>query len=227
MQAFEEQNTTAKTAAQTLETVTDADIVKLKRSDLAIASDYLAAAFSQDPLMAHFLPENEGAKQKTLKQLSQALLSYAQIYNHIYTTADYPKGAAIWLPPEASQVTLPQLWNVATSGLIAVPFYMRWHRIADFISFISTEMQLHQRFAPEPHWYLAMLGVSPDCQGQGIGGKLIQPVLQAADRTNTPCYLETSTASAVRFYQRHGFEIVDRGVFANRDYWAMKRHPQG
>ncbi|NJL69121.1 MAG: hypothetical protein HC894_25270 [Microcoleus sp. SM1_3_4] len=92
MQAFEEQNTTAKTAAQTLETVTDADIVKLKRSDFAIASDYLAAAFSQDQLMAHFLPENEGAKQKTLKQLSQALLSYAQIYNHIYTTADYPKG---------------------------------------------------------------------------------------------------------------------------------------
>ena len=177
--------------------------------------------------MAHFLPEPEGAKQTALKQLSQALLNYAQIYNHIYTTADAPRGVAIWLPPAANQITLPQLWQVATSGLITLPLYMRWSRIADFVSFISTEIQLHEKISPEPHWYLAMLGVSPECQSQGIGGKLIQPVLQSADRTQTPCYLETSTAAAVRFYQRHGFAIVEQGLFANREYWAMKRNPQG
>jgi ribosomal protein S18 acetylase RimI-like enzyme len=71
------------------------------------------------------------------------------------------------------------------------------------------------------------LGVSPEYQGQGIGGRLLQPVLQEADRTKTPCYLETSTAAAVRFYQRHGFETVDQGLFANWEYWAMKRNPQG
>ncbi|MDX2243709.1 MAG: GNAT family N-acetyltransferase [Leptolyngbyaceae cyanobacterium bins.302] len=210
-----------------VETVANADIVKLKSLDFTIASHYLAAAFNQDPLMAHFLPENEGAKQTALKQLSQSLLNYAQIYNHIYTTADEPKGVAIWLPPEANQVTLSQLWQVTTSGLLTLPFYMRWDRVTDFVSFIRTEIQLHEKFAPEPHWYLAMLGVSPECQGQGIGSKLIQPVLQAADRTKTPCYLETSTAAAMRFYQRHGFEIVEQGLFANREYWAMKRNPQG
>ncbi|MEG3959506.1 GNAT family N-acetyltransferase [Microcoleus sp. herbarium2] len=222
MQTDRRQNATAKSV-----TVIDTDIVKLKQSDFAIASHYLAAAFSQDPLMAHFLPEDEGVKQTALKHFSQALLNYAQIYSHIYTTADYPKGVAIWFPPDASQVTLPQLWQIATSGLITVPFYMRWNRIADFVSFISIGIQFHEKLSPEPHWYLAMLGVSPEYQGQGIGGKLIQPVLQAADRTKTPCYLETSTAVAVRFYQRHGFEIVDRGLFANREYWAMKRNPQG
>jgi ribosomal protein S18 acetylase RimI-like enzyme len=223
MQADQEQNATGKA----VETVTNAEIVKLNRADFAIASNYLTAAFNQDPLMAYFLPEGEGAKQTALKQICQALLNYAQSYNQIYTTADQPKGVAIWLPPEAAQVTLPQLWQVATSGLLTLPFYMRWSRIAGFVSFISKEIQLHDRLAPEPHWYLAMLGVSPEFQGQGIGGKLIQPVLQAADRTKTPCYLETSTAAAVRFYQQHGFEIVDQGMFADREYWTMKRNSQG
>ncbi|MBW4662524.1 MAG: GNAT family N-acetyltransferase [Drouetiella hepatica Uher 2000/2452] len=222
METDQRQNSTAKSV-----TVIDTDIVKLNQSDFAIASHYLATAFSQDPLMGNFLPEDEGAKQTALKQLSQALLNYAQIYNQIYTTADYPKGVAIWLPPDASRITLPQLWQIAASGLITLPFYMRWNRIVDFVSFISMGIQLHEKFSPEPHWYLAMLGVSPEYQGQGIGGKLIQPVLQAADRTKTPCYLETSTAAAVRFYQRHGFEIVDQRLFANREYWAMKRNPQG
>jgi ribosomal protein S18 acetylase RimI-like enzyme len=222
MQTHQKQNATEKA----VETVTDREIVKLERSDFAIASDSLATAFSQDPLMAHFLPEDEAAKQTALKQLSQALLKYAQPYNHIYTTANSPKGVAIWLSPEASQVTLSQLWQVMTSGLLTLPLYMRWDRMIDFISFIATEIRLHDKVSPEPHWYLAMLGVSPECQGQGIGGKLIQPVLQEADRTKIPCYLETSTAAAVRFYQRHGFEIVHQGLFANREYWAMKRHSQ-
>jgi len=71
-----------------------------------------------------------------------------------------------------------------------------------------------------------MLGVSPDCQGQGIGGMLLQSMLARADRTNMPCYLETTTTAAVRFYQRHGFEVVHQDMFADREYLAMKRYPQ-
>lgn len=203
------------------------DIVKLNPSDFAIASNQLAAAFSQDPLIGRFLPEESTAKQTAMKQISQAMLNYGQFYNQTYTTAEHPKGVAMWLPPEAARITLSQLWQVVTSGLLTVPFYLRWNRILDFASFIGTEIRLHDRTASEPHWYLAMLGVSPECQGQGIGGQLLQPVLQEADRAKLPCYLETSTPGGVRFYQRHGFEIAHYGTFAGCDYWAMKRAPQG
>ncbi len=204
-----------------------AEIVPLQSSDFAIASEHLSSAFSQDPLIGYFLPEEPAAKRKALKHLSRSFLNFAQSYGHLYTTADEPKGVAIWLPPEAFKITLSQLWQVITSGLIASPLYMRWPRIMDFISLVSTEMQLHDKFAPEPHWYLGMLGVSPKCQGQGIGGMLIQPVLERADRTQMPCYLETTTPAAVRFYQRHGFEVVHQEVFSGHEYWAMKRYPKG
>lgn len=196
------------------------DIVKLNSSDFDQASNQLAAAFSQDPLIGHFLCDD---KAIALKRMSQALLNFAQPYKHTYTTAGSVKGVAVWLPPEASQFNLSQLWQVMTSGLLTVPFYLCWNRILDFASFIATEIRLHDKTAPEPHWYLSILGVSPEYQGQGIGGKLLQPVLKEADRTNMPCYLETSTTGAVRFYQRQGFEIVHHGTFVGREYWAMKR----
>lgn len=202
------------------------DIVRLKSSDFAIASEHLSAAFSQDPLISYFLPEDTAAKRKALKHLSTAFLNFAQLYGHIYTTADEPKGVAIWLPPEAYQITLLQLRQAVTSGLLASPLYLRWTRIVDFISLVGTEIQLHDKLCPEPHWYLGMLGVSPQCQGQGIGGRLLQPVLERADREKIPCYLETTTTAAVRFYQRHGFEVIHQGIFADREYWAMKRSPK-
>ncbi|MCU0552398.1 MAG: GNAT family N-acetyltransferase [Leptolyngbya sp. Prado105] len=199
------------------------DIVKLRSSEFDQASDQLAAAFSQDPLIGHFLCDDKAA---VLKQMSLALLNFAQPYDCTYTTAGGSKGVAVWLPPETSQFNLSQLWRVVTSGLLTVPFYLRWDRILDFASFIGTEIRLHNKTTPEPHWYLSMLGVSPECQGQGIGGKLLQPVLQEADRAKMPCYLETSTTGAVRFYQRQGFEIVHQGTFAGCEYWAMKRNPR-
>lgn len=212
-------------AKKAVKVVTNVDIVRLKSSDFAIASEYLSAAFSQDPLFSYFLPENTAAKQRALKSFSRALLNFAQPYGHIYTTASDPKGVAIWLPPGASHIKWSQLWQAVTSGAIASPLYMRWTRIKDFISFVNAEIQLHHKLSPEPHWYLRMLGVSPKCQGQGIGGMLIQPMLERADRTKMPCYLETTTAPAVRFYQRHGFEVVHQGLFFDRDYWTMKRYP--
>ena len=213
------------TAKKDVNVVMNEEITRLKSSDFAIASETLAAAFSQDPLISYFLPEDTTVKQRALKHLSKAFLNFGQLYGHTYTTADEPRGVAIWLPPEASQITFLQLRKTVTSGLITSFLYLRWTRIVDFISLVNTEIQLHNKLCPEPHWYLGMLGVSPKCQGQGIGGKLLQPVLARADREKMPCYLETTTAPAVRFYQRHGFEVVHKGMFVNREYWSMKRCP--
>ncbi|NER22545.1 MAG: GNAT family N-acetyltransferase [Symploca sp. SIO1C2] len=213
-------------AKNSVKVVSNPDIVRLKSSDFAIASERLSAAFSQDPLISHFLPEDTAAKQRALKHLSMGFLNFAQPYGHIYTTADEPKGVAIWLPPEAFQITFLQLWQALTSGLLISPFYMRWTRIKDFLALLNTEIQMQEKLSPEPHWYLGMLGVSPKCQGQGIGGILLQPVLAESDRTKIPCYLETTTPSAVRFYQRHGFEVVHQGMFVDHEYWAMKRYPK-
>jgi hypothetical protein len=72
--------------------------------------------------------------------------------------------------------------------------------------------RVHHRCMAGPHWYLALLGVSPGYQRQGIGGALLTPVLQRADREGAACYLETFVADNVPFYERRGFQVVETGV---------------
>jgi hypothetical protein len=44
----------------------------------------------------------------------------------------------------------------------------------------------------------------------------------------SPCYVETSTEGAVRFYQRQGFEILKTGPFADQapPFWTLQRWPR-
>ena len=87
---------------------------------------------------------------------------------------------------------------------------------------------VHKAVIKRPHWYLWVLGVDPSSQGQGIGGKLIEPVLARSDDEGVPCYLETQLERNVAFYERRGFEIVWQGEVPQRELmlWTMIREPR-
>jgi ribosomal protein S18 acetylase RimI-like enzyme len=74
------------------------------------------------------------------------------------------------------------------------------------------------------HWYLWVLGVQPDRQGQGFGGQLMAPILSQADRDGLPCYLETESERNVAFYRKHGFEVAHEGDIPGYGLrlWMMK-----
>lgn len=203
----------------------ESSTIKLVDSQRTLAAKVLTDAFSADPIVGHFLPNSHAQKLSAMEQINTAMLRFAQPYDHIYTTSDVLKGVAAWLPPNASSES--QIWQFFQSGLFVAPIYLRWDRFADAVSVLMRELGNHQKQMPEPNWYLMMLGVAPQYQGQGVGGELIAPILQRADRENTPCYLETSTEGGVRFYQRHGFEIVHGAIVADGlRYWSMKRNPK-
>jgi hypothetical protein len=49
-------------------------------------------------------------------------------------------------------------------------------------------------------------------------------VLQKADESRLPCYLETDKPEDVVFYQKHGFQVLE--TFSVKDsppLWTMKR----
>jgi GNAT superfamily N-acetyltransferase len=87
---------------------------------------------------------------------------------------------------------------------------------------------LHKRDVPPEHWYLFLLGIDPSRQGQGVGGTIIQPVLERADKDRLPCYLETTKERNLDFYGKHGFDVVvDDRINDGPRYWTMKRDPIG
>mgnify|MGYP000553009847 CR=1 FL=1 len=53
-----------------------------------------------------------------------------------------------------------------------------------------------------------VLGTDPAHQGRGVGSALMEPVLRECDEAGLHAYLESSKASNVPFYRRHGFEVT-------------------
>jgi GNAT superfamily N-acetyltransferase len=85
---------------------------------------------------------------------------------------------------------------------------------------------VHAReMAATPHWYVFIVGVAPEVQRQGIGGSLLTPIHEEADRESIPCYLETMVIENVRFYEKPGFAVVDSGATSVGEvpFWAMRR----
>jgi ribosomal protein S18 acetylase RimI-like enzyme len=134
------------------------------------------------------------------------------------------RGIALWFPPDAPA---PTEIDLAESGIADVPAQIgseAWQRFKRLLDHLDA---LHPVYAPEPHWYLAMLGVDPAWQRQGIGEALMQPVFTAADRDGLCCYLEAPTEGNARYYERRGFDVVAETDVPDSDMhiWLMRREP--
>lgn len=198
------------------------ELICLQQAQIDAATAILVSAFNEDPAIRYLINEESAARNNVIKNLYKSLLYYCQPYNQVYTTPGDIKGVAAWIPPGHSL----NLLRLLQAGFYKLPFQVGLSRLPRWLEVFKLE-QYHHQDMPQPHWYLMLLGVAPTYQGQGIGSLLLQPVLKQADHEGLPCYLETSTEAAVRFYQRHGFEIVRKSQeLANTArFWTMKREP--
>src|SRR5690348_2841957 len=114
-------------------------------------------------------------------------------------------GAAIWLPPGQPTYTL---WRMLRAGMFVAPLRLPWRVLRRLAAVESRAQTLHERYAPDPHWYLAQIGVEPAHQRQGIATHLLLPTLARADAAGLPCYLETENPANISTYQRYGFRVV-------------------
>jgi hypothetical protein len=57
---------------------------------------------------------------------------------------------------------------------------------------------------------------------------LLQPVLAQANAGGIACYLDTGTEGNVRFYEKHGFQVMEHGSTPSDgvQVWAMLRPPK-
>lgn len=62
---------------------------------------------------------------------------------------------------------------------------------------------------PRGYYFCNVIGVSSQARGMGVGKKLMEDVMEKADRENMPCYLESSKGYPnVSIYERMGFELI-------------------
>ena len=208
--------------------VTDVAPVPLAAAQIKDASEMLARAFHDDPADVWLLPDEDKRRRALLGNFVMAT-RYGLRYGEMYTTPNTTEGVAIWLPPEDPFPSTTRMMRVGFLAFVLTPFMFGFGAFSRFMAIMNRMEKLHKRDMPHRHWYLMVLGVDPPRQGQGIGGALMQPVLERADRERLPCYLETGKEVNVSFYKKHGFEVVveDDLPGGGPRFWTMKREPIG
>jgi len=200
-------------------------VILLGRAQRAAAVEALANAFHEDPMWSFVLPDTE-TRTAAYRPMWRAVLGFSHVYGTVHTTVG-GEGAACWIAPENRKTTL---WKLLRTGfalprsMIRLPKDAR-ERFFGMMQFIDRR---HDELMPERHWYLMALGVAPERQGQGIGGRLLEPTLDRADADDVACYLETQTEANVMFYTKHDFDVIceEREPVGALPLWFMVRPPR-
>jgi ribosomal protein S18 acetylase RimI-like enzyme len=196
-------------------------IKQLEREIMDRATITLERAFSTDPMFSWIFPDPTRRPQ-SLQRFNRVPLEYGLRYGHV-TQVNDGRAIAIWLPPGRT-VTMG---GMVRSGMLPIPFQVGFRPFAKFMNANETMERIHKRYAPEPHWYLLVIGVDPELQGHGLGTALVKEGLARADQANCPCYLETSAERNLPFYERCGFKVVESASLGDGGptAWGMRRDP--
>ena len=157
----------------------------------------LAEAFAEDPLQAWLL-EGVAAGEHAAWRTAwwSFMVNHAPPGTEVHVTGD-GSGAACWHPPGAAQ--LP---TEVVEEFRRMVGEMAGERAPVVLASLA---RIARRAPAEPHWHLAAVGVAPGRQGEGLGARLLAPMLARCDRLELPAYLESSNSRNLTFYERLGF----------------------
>ncbi len=196
----------------------------LANSSVVISA--LVESLRHDPFYLA-IPEGYGADET---QRSEALSRYfdysmsegARVGRCVQSVDDAP-AAAVWLLPLSPE-------RAAAEASAKAAFLKRalepkgaenYHRIVGFMASRSRSI------VSSAAWYLSIVGVAPEAQGRGVGGRLIRATLAEADQVGAPSFLETFSQRNVTLYERLGYSVVAsyEEPVTQSQYWLMQRAP--
>ena len=173
------------------------DIRSCGMEEIDQVAEITADAFEHDPFN-RWLFKTPAHMGRTFHLLARHIYGPRGICHRIGDEA-----ATMWLMPGAgpSSTPLPLMIRLfwAMTGGTDLGAMKR--------GFATDDMMARQK--PEtPHLYLFTIGARQRAQGQGLGRKLMTPMLEAADKAGLPVYLENSNPANRGFYGSFGFERV-------------------
>ncbi|HLS03923.1 MAG TPA: GNAT family N-acetyltransferase [Actinomycetales bacterium] len=191
------------------------EIREVPRSDLVAAIELVARAMAPNPLHIAVFGKHETRRIRALRSLFSVLLADGRQVLGAYRVdelvgviacADSPRCLLTW---RTWHRYLPVVFR---SGWRA-PLLGRW--LASWA----------RRDPSAAHSHLGPLAVDARLQRQGIGAALMRHYLAHFVSTGQITYLETDSATNVRFYERFGFRTATRTRLLGVTNWFMVQNP--
>lgn len=180
--------------------------------DAPAIAPMLARAFHDDPVASYALPSDRRRPAQLERFYAERLRTL--LPDELVFTDPERRSAALWAPPDR--------WRTPLSELLRTRI-VSWRTPL----FLVGGVRVEHRHPEEPHYYLAILGVDPSAQGQGLGSRVLQPMLDRCDAEGVPAYLESSKERNLDFYARHGFRVTGQvRLHFGPTLWLMWRPPR-
>ena len=197
-------------------------VLRVPVNKLKAAGSVLSKAFHHDPIFNYLIPDTN-QRLKTLNHYFQHVIKYGLRYGEVYSSPNL-EGISVWLPPKNSSHTR---WKAIKTGALVLPVKVKWKYLTLQNKIYKFTDNLHKKFAPNPHWYLSLIGVGPDNQGKGVGKQLLSTTINRIDPENKPNYLETNTEKNVELFKRFGFRILQKVIVPDTKifHWSLLRNP--
>jgi GNAT superfamily N-acetyltransferase len=192
-------------------------MLRLARAeDAPELDDVLADSFFDDPISVHLLPDAARRRDGLRRGMGQVMRTAYMPHAGAWTTEGLD-GVALWAKPgDPKPSALQQLRELP---IFARAFGRRLPRAMK--AFATAE----KRRPEEDHWFLDIIGVRPERQGEGIGSALLRAGLAEVDKDGVPAFLVTSQPRNVPFYEWLGFGVTEEYDIGPVHVWPMLRMP--
>lgn len=161
------------------------------------------------------------------KQAMLEYMDFAIVESEKYGECFIPQqhyGVSVWLKPLADDLEVERA-RLKKDFILSHMGENCYQTYAEVVSFMEEESKL---LIAQEAWYLSILGILPDYQGQGLGPGLVEGVLEKTDKLGVATYLETFTPRNMTFYSRLGYTTLKSVQIPNFDleYWILQREPR-
>ena len=165
------------------------------------ARTLLARAFTDDPLMVWFFPDDDSRVHACAAMFGLFAEHYLEHGRVDVIRRPHPVAVAMWQWPgthvDEGREQLP-----TTGGLMTA--LMGPARAMELGGAMTV---LGEHRPAQPHAYLHLLGVHPDARHQGLGGELLDRGIAAARAEGLVACLDTMNPANVPFYEAHGMAV--------------------
>jgi ribosomal protein S18 acetylase RimI-like enzyme len=199
-------------------------VYRLMKEDVPRAAAVLTDAFQHDPVWVKLF---EG--QTRYREKSQAFFEipvrHALRYGEVVATSKDVEGVAAWVPGRYADMTMWQLLRCGAlrQGMVMGPHFVK--KMRQVFQQLPIDMKAHMQ--GKTFVYLEIIGVAPESQGRGMGGRLLRTLIDSCDAEGTHIYLETKTEENVSMYEKFGFRVLKKIKLPILELplWEMAREP--
>lgn len=195
-------------------------VIAIERSRITEAVQVLRRAFMPDPLMRYLFDDqgvDYGARlSEFIRYTCEVHLQLSWMLLGLIPRTRLAGVAAVALPEQPAWPDSLRAEYSAWIGQIEQPVR---NRIEHYTS------RTTRHFIDEPLFYVSMIGVRPESQGQGYARQLLEAVHRRSEMhpSSTGVGLDTENEANVAVYERLGYRVIAQESLGSLTIWCLFR----